>query len=759
MHYGRAAVLVVIPLAIIGTHVLSEEFAKRRCEAEKEPCPECTANEPPPGSPRSLQVTGMFRTRPWVQWINGRAQTYYDNKESQPQARTFIKKENPMCVPTWTVKGKEAVVDAGAPCVMKPLGALKSLPKGRRVVMLGDEALLHIITKTMEQAPEVQKASEGADICWSADSVTVCVHLVEGRGVTGSVAEVGARLGKGDLIVVMVGSMYDRAPAEYFTKVATQDPEIAQHEARARRLLRDFVAISDEALVARLHADTTVTLLRAEPAVKRGVKLMWVTPLPRFIKKESPDGVDGNHFETRLVQPVTTCTSKYSDSFVREHAIAAAFEDASDMFSADPISHLVDVSSGMRMLPQDFEHLETTNLTRSPDGFPKCVDLKSSVAAGLGQMILKGVSRTLAPRQISEDVSKWTKWMATSAKGFWGDRSATFSPASPLCTPTWEYDTATAPFKATHDEHLSYLGYGTQTEVMEKAYIGHSRNYEYCPLKMRASGCQDRLVKLLECMEPGSSVWFIGDSTITLPYLRLVAEGGGQGVSPKVDTRECLPLSSPSDKSRVVNYCLHPGGGRTGPRAFREVFAKIGANDVVVVMLGAHYSPWINYNDRKDKVRFRQERNAAATIPEWVPDEYHNLYSRLHGDINQILGYYRENSKPTQRLVWVTPLPQFFHLEGNLAPSRPEMRLTCLNTTARVGMVRELIVSQAIKDSADIIDALVDISSAERAVDGSIVSTVTSPRGDCSHACVDVNTVLARMLVHGVCKARGRPAQ
>eukprot|EP01060_Flectonema_neradi_P041685 TRINITY_DN996_c3_g1_i1.p1 TRINITY_DN996_c3_g1~~TRINITY_DN996_c3_g1_i1.p1 ORF type:complete len:193 (+),score=8.61 TRINITY_DN996_c3_g1_i1:2-580(+) len=182
----------------------------------------------------------------------------------------------------------------------------------------------------------------------------------------------------------------------------------------------------------------------------------------------------------------------------------------------------------------------------------------------------------------------------------------------------------------------------------------------------------------------------------------------------------------------------------------------IGETDVVVVMLGTHYNVWNHHDGKKDQSTWSYEREAAATMPSWVPDKYHSVYSRLAGDINEMMKTYKTYARPLHRLVWVTPLPQFFHLEGNLSPAAYHLRSECRNTSQRLGMAREYIVSQALRQHADTISHMVDFSTAIRSVDGNIIPTVTSSRVDCSHPCVDVNAVLGKMLIRGVCEAKAK---
>eukprot|EP01061_Rhynchopus_euleeides_P018451 TRINITY_DN3052_c0_g1_i1.p1 TRINITY_DN3052_c0_g1~~TRINITY_DN3052_c0_g1_i1.p1 ORF type:complete len:801 (+),score=127.99 TRINITY_DN3052_c0_g1_i1:42-2444(+) len=796
MYNERLLMVIGVPVLVIVTHMVSEDYTTRRLqmrasstpgakacpacpaptvcpsEAPRAPCPvcaKCPAPQPPPPPPPppparptpENPTKRKLSSAPWTQWIDQRSKQYFMGRQIMAEDSPFIK--GPLCVPDWTVSGTEVTASGG--CVLSPLDTFKAVPKGTRVTMIGDVAFLHVITKTMDQSPEIKREDKGGAACWTLpeNEVRMCVHKVEGRDVTSVVVDVCKVLHKGDLLVVMVGSLYDRASLGQFSNVVTNDPEVAHYEARARRLLRTYVSISDEAVVARLYADTTVSLIRSENARNRGVEMMWVTPLPRFVPRDVNDVIDGVYFETRLIAPVKECTNNYSNSFVREHAIAAAFEDAAEVVKDDPVVHVVDVSSGLRVIPKSFDSLESTELLRGKDGFPQCTALRKSVAQGLGNMVMNGVAKVMRPKQpVNPALTKWSNWMTSSSKRFWEDRTSRLVPNTPLCTPTWEIDTSGEVFKASGDEHLKYLGYNG-TQEAEKKYIDHPRNYEYCPYKMRASGCQERLAKLIDCMENNAAVWFIGDSTITLPYLRLLAEGVSEGATPSRDYKKvkggvkelfCNTVYN-KDKSRSVLFCLYPGAGRDGPKSMKEVVnTHAGPNDVIVVMLGTHYNVWEHHRGRDDKSRWDYEREAAGTMPSWVPDKYHNIYSRLHGDINKVITTYKQGRKATQRLVWAVPLPQFFHLEGNLAPAGWQQRLNCLNTSERVGMAREFIVSQALRDHGDAVSYVVDLSSAERNIDGGVVPTVTSRRGDCSHACVDVNTVLGRMLVHGVCRAR-----
>eukprot|EP00659_Diplonema_papillatum_P015221 gene15221-23243_t len=356
----------------------------------------------------------------------------------------------------------------------------------------------------------------------------------------------------------------------------------------------------------------------------------------------------------------------------------------------------------------------------------------------------------------------YVDWMDKEARNWYAaNGTQVFARDTPMCLMEWEMQ----PEKAPPAVHLQY-NHLNHDPAIETNVSKHSRNAFFCPkpLRPKPSSCVSDMDALIGCVAGNTkktgvvnqTLYFVGDSTMTLPYLRLASEAYGKGYvkQPEVIVKgakglACNHFDLPNGPT--FNLCLAPAAARLGPEVAKDLVKRVRKHDVLLLMLGTHYNVW-TISPRAGNKDEALEPRSRSRFPEFFPSEYIDLWTALYSDVQAVLQSLRElkTMEPTVRVAWSSTLPQFFSTPDRLPPQDAKARGRCLNTSGSIPPVREFIVSSALHEYLDVIDVLVDASSAARNAP-SAMGSITSVGWDCTHLCADANMGIGQLFSKAIC--------
>eukprot|EP01064_Diplonema_japonicum_P009265 TRINITY_DN16730_c0_g3_i1.p1 TRINITY_DN16730_c0_g3~~TRINITY_DN16730_c0_g3_i1.p1 ORF type:complete len:443 (+),score=62.39 TRINITY_DN16730_c0_g3_i1:63-1391(+) len=355
---------------------------------------------------------------------------------------------------------------------------------------------------------------------------------------------------------------------------------------------------------------------------------------------------------------------------------------------------------------------------------------------------------SIATPATPSNVLTYSQWMAKAGEDWLRQaepRSRFADDSTPLARVTWEI----GPVEQDKTLHLAHQGYTHKWED-ERVVNNHSRNYVYCPKMMKIEQSFGATLDTFVESAAGRTIYFIGDSTSLLPFLRLINDALAQNRLPEdkvIDDNTCMPITIPP---KTVTVCFSSAAGRDPPNIFKKVLNWAKAGDIVYFMHGTHYNAWAPEKPYDD-----EESEVLRSMPMFVPSDYERLYVNLRTDMQKVFRTIQEMRTKGMKVVMGTNPPQFFATKDGVCPVNPSDRGNCKTTNASLSIIREWTINTVLAENVLLVDEVADLSNAVRGIPEE-AGSITSPGYDCTHLCVDVNIGLSHIISKAICNALAR---